>query len=86
VCYSKYIISDEGFYLTFSPPLHFLLSSQVPLRPQVQELKPHLPLFYPVIGCQYLYSTNNFKLKSKVIALLDVSGDSLIPEVTRASI
>lgn len=35
-------------------------------RPQAREPKPHLPPFRPAIGCGHLYSTNSFKLRSKV--------------------
>jgi hypothetical protein len=31
-----------------------------------QELKPNLPLFCPALGWSHLYSTNSFKLRSKV--------------------
>lgn len=39
------------------------------LRPQALELKPHLPLFRPTIGCQHLYSSirDNFQARSQSI-------------------
>lgn len=52
------------------PLLSFVLLSSRPydfsIRSQAQDLKLHLPLFCSAIGCQHIYSTNNFKLRSKV--------------------
>jgi hypothetical protein len=53
----------------YNPPtLKCLLPSPLGLclRPQPQELKSCLPLFCSATGCRHLYSTNSFKLRSKV--------------------